>query len=90
MSRGFVIGLLLTLTGAAIILYNGAIAFSHLASLYQGALTHPLDQPVGGEEKASKSMTHAAANGAIGIPFVIVGAIMTRVARRRRRRASGQ
>jgi hypothetical protein len=86
MSRAYLIGLLLILIGAPIIIYNGALALRPLVSLYEGAMSHPLDQPADAETKASAAMKANATRAAIGVPFVVVGSIMTRFARRRHRR----
>jgi hypothetical protein len=88
MSRAYLIGLLLILIGAPIMIYNGALALRPLASLYEGAMSHPLDQPVDAEAKASAAMKASAARAAIGVPFVVVGSIMTRFARRRQRQSA--
>ena len=80
------IALLLWLVGAGIMIYGIGSALLELVSLYQGALTDPLNQPEGAEKGISDRMVRNLIIGAAGIPFIIVGTFLVRSAAGARRR----
>jgi hypothetical protein len=71
------IGIILTLAGAAIILYGLGSALIAFAGLYQGALDDAMNQPEGTEKAVSDAMWRNAIIGAAGIPFFLVGSFLT-------------
>lgn len=71
------IGLVLALTGLAVVLYGLGTALSQIAGLYGGALADPLGQPDGTEKAVADGMWRSAMIGACGLPLLIVGSAMT-------------
>ncbi len=74
-----VIGTVLLLAGAGVILYGLGNALLALASLYQGAVNDPLNQPANAEAGASARMTHFALVGAVGIIPMVVGSVLLKL-----------
>ena len=81
------IAFLLWAVGVGIVLYGLGNALLELGSLYQGAITDPLNQPEGAEKVVSAHMVRMLIIGAAGLPFLIVGTVMIRSNAGRRRRA---
>ncbi|MBS0197147.1 MAG: hypothetical protein JSR77_10345 [Planctomycetes bacterium] len=82
--RGF-LGLVLTLLGAAVMLYGASIALKELGGLYQGALDNPLGQPADNEKHTSDTMVRGVLVGAAGVPLFLVGTVLIKVAMFRKR-----
>lgn len=80
------IALLLWTVGVGLMLYGIGSALMEIASLYQGAINSPLDQPDGAEKLLSERMIRKLIIGAAGIPFLIIGTMMVRSAAAARRR----
>lgn len=73
------LGLILTLAGAAIIVYGIYGAMTELAGMYQGALEDALASPQGGEEGVGDRMLRGVKIGAVGVPLLLVGSFMLKM-----------
>jgi hypothetical protein len=80
--------LLLWVIGAGIMVYGIGHALMELSSVYQGAISKPLDQPENVEKVFSQNMIRSLIIGAAGIPFLLIGTVMVRGALARKRRDS--
>lgn len=74
-----VIGLILTLAGAALVGYAIFHGLHELAGLYEGAANDALGMPPTAEKDASAAMIRAAIVGACGAPLLLAGSIMLKV-----------
>lgn len=72
------LGLFLMFVGGAVMVAGIVLAVLKLASLYQGALDAPLDQPPGTEAAVETGMLHGVAFGAIGIVPFIIGSVLVK------------
>lgn len=79
------LGLTLVLIGIAIISHGLYLAIQELGALYDANLNDALNQPEDAEKAAAGRMQKALIRGAIGVPPLIIGGILLRTARRRRR-----
>ncbi len=77
--------LLLWLVGVGIMVYGIGGAFIELSSVYQGAISNPLDQRENAEKVFSENMIRSLIIGAGGIPFLLIGTVLVRGAVARRR-----
>lgn len=77
------VGHALVAAGVLIVLWHASDALRALDLLYAGTSAEPLDGP----DPDADAMRESVRRGAIGVPFVVVGTVVVRVGRARRRRA---
>ena len=75
-----ILAIVFTLLGLAIALYGIGGALMEIAQMYQANLTDAMAGMEGGEEAASERILRSAVTGVIGVPFLIVGAFIFKVA----------
>src|SRR5262245_49901947 len=80
------IAILLWIIGVGVMLYGIGNALLEIASVYQGAIDNPLNQPDNAQKVFSDRMIRMLIIGAAGIPFLIIGTLMVRSAAAARRR----
>lgn len=78
------LGLIVLFVGMAIVLYGIGGALLEVVSLYQGALNNPLAETDSGEVISGR-MISSLTTGALGLPFLLLGTLLLRSHRRRRR-----
>lgn len=77
------IGVLLMLIGGGIMVAGILFAISAISGLYNGAVADALNQPEGTEAAATAKMMRGAFISALGVPFLVIGRIVTKISRRR-------
>lgn len=84
----FLLGILLTLVGVAILVSGIGLALAQVLGMYDAALNNPLkDNP--GEAAVPATMMRYILIGCAGIPFLVIGKILLIMAYRSRRSPAG-
>ena len=74
------LAVLFTFIGLAVAVYGIGGAVLEVAQMYQANLNDAMSGVEGGEEAASGRILRSAMIGAAGVPFLIIGAVLFKVA----------